>query len=374
MPSSPICLLSKASKTKSWLWHRRLSHLNFGYINDLAKQGLVRGLPKLKYQKVHLCSACALEKSKKYTHKPKFDDSIQEKLYLLHMDLCGPMRIESISGKKYILAIVNDYSRISHQTSVACTPQQNNVVERRNYTLVEAAHLGKLKPKANIGIYVGCAPAKKAYRIYNKRTRLIMETIHVEFDELTAMAFEQFGLGPELQLMTPGTISSGLYFNPPPSVVSPVPIAAALRPVDPTGSPSSTSIDQAAPSTSTSSTIQETQSPVISEGVEEQLQLAQLIDDLFLDILTSEPCSQESSSNVQQANPPFEHISKWTKIHPLENVIGNPSRPVSTRKQLQTNAMWCFFDAFLTSIEPKKHCWNLLGLMRCKKKFMSLND
>ncbi|GKE39195.1 retrovirus-related pol polyprotein from transposon TNT 1-94, partial [Tanacetum coccineum] len=77
----------------------RLSHLNFGVINDLAKQGLVRGLPKLKYQKDHLCFACSLGKSKKHTHKPKFDDSIQEKLYLLHMDLYGPMRIESINGK-----------------------------------------------------------------------------------------------------------------------------------------------------------------------------------------------------------------------------------------------------------------------------------
>ncbi|GKD15884.1 retrovirus-related pol polyprotein from transposon TNT 1-94 [Tanacetum coccineum] len=64
MKSSPICLLSKASKTKSWLWHRRLSHLNFGTINQLAKQGLVRGLPKLKFEKDHLCSACSLGKSK----------------------------------------------------------------------------------------------------------------------------------------------------------------------------------------------------------------------------------------------------------------------------------------------------------------------
>ncbi|GJX96199.1 hypothetical protein Tco_0351997 [Tanacetum coccineum] len=120
------------------------------------------------------------------------------------------------------------------------------------------------------------------------------------------------------------------YFNPPPSVVSPVPTAAAPRPADPIGSPSSTSIDQVAPSASTSSTIQETQSPVISEGVKEQLQPAQFIDDPFLDILTSEPSSQESSSNVQTANPPIEHISKWTKIHPLKNVINNPSRPVST--------------------------------------------
>ncbi|GKD63333.1 retrovirus-related pol polyprotein from transposon TNT 1-94, partial [Tanacetum coccineum] len=271
MRSSPICLLSKASKTKSWLWHRRLSYFNFGTINELAKQGLVKGLPKLKYEKDHLCYACSLRKSKKHTLKPKFEDTIQEKLYLLHMDLCGPMRIKSINGNKYILVLVDDYSRlldngtefvnqtlksyyedvgISHQTSVACTPRQNNIVERRNSILVEAN-----PPSTPM------------------------------FDE---------------------------YFNPPPSVVSPVRIAIAPRPTDPTGSPLSTSIDQAVPS----------------------------------------PSSQESSSTVQLSNPPLERISKWTKIHPLENVIDNPSRPVSTWKQLQTDAMWCFFDAFLTSVKP----------------------
>ncbi|GJR15157.1 retrovirus-related pol polyprotein from transposon TNT 1-94 [Tanacetum coccineum] len=103
MASSPICLLSKASKTKSWLWHRRLSHLNFGAINHLARHGLVRGLPKLKFEKDHLCSACAMGKSKKKPHKPKSEDTNQEKLYLLHMDLCGPMRVASVNGKKYIL-------------------------------------------------------------------------------------------------------------------------------------------------------------------------------------------------------------------------------------------------------------------------------
>ncbi|GKB40536.1 integrase, catalytic region, zinc finger, CCHC-type containing protein [Tanacetum coccineum] len=145
----------------------------------------------------HTCFVHDLEgKSKKHTHKPKSDDSIQEKLDLLHMDMCGPMRIESICGNKYILVIVYDYSRftwvkllrlkdetpeitlqsyyddvgISHQTSVARTQQQNDVVERQNCTLVEV---------------------------------------------LTAMYFEQFGSGPELQLMTLGAISSGLVQNPP---------------------------------------------------------------------------------------------------------------------------------------------------------------
>nr|GEY08328.1 integrase, catalytic region, zinc finger, CCHC-type, peptidase aspartic, catalytic [Tanacetum cinerariifolium] len=170
MTSSPVCLLSEASKTKSWLWHRRLSHLNFGVINHLARQGLVQGLPKLKFEKDHLCSACAMDKSKKKSHKPKSKDTNQEKLYLLHMDLCGPIHVESVNGKKYILTIVDDYSRftwvkclrskdealvfiikflkmiqvrlkadISHETSVARSPQQNDVVERCNRTLIGAA-------------------------------------------------------------------------------------------------------------------------------------------------------------------------------------------------------------------------------------------
>ncbi|GJV63972.1 retrovirus-related pol polyprotein from transposon TNT 1-94 [Tanacetum coccineum] len=96
----PIYLRSKASKTKSWLWHCRLSHLNFGTLNKLAKDGLARGIPKLKFKKDYLCSACALGKIKKSFHQPKAEDTNQEKLYLLHMDLCGPMRMESINGKK----------------------------------------------------------------------------------------------------------------------------------------------------------------------------------------------------------------------------------------------------------------------------------
>ncbi|GKC17801.1 retrovirus-related pol polyprotein from transposon TNT 1-94 [Tanacetum coccineum] len=111
MRSSPICLLSKASKNKSWLWHRRLNHLNFGTLNDLARKDLVRGLPRLKFEKDHLCSACQLGKSRKATHKPKTINTIMEVLHTLHIDLCGPLRVQSINGKKYILVIVDDYSR-----------------------------------------------------------------------------------------------------------------------------------------------------------------------------------------------------------------------------------------------------------------------
>ncbi|GJV65832.1 integrase, catalytic region, zinc finger, CCHC-type containing protein [Tanacetum coccineum] len=111
--SSPVCLMSKASSTKSWLWHHRLSHLNFGTINDLTKHDLVDGLSKFKYEKDHLCSACERGKSKKASHTPKLVPSSHSKLELLHMDLCGLMRVASINGKKYILVIVDDYSRFT---------------------------------------------------------------------------------------------------------------------------------------------------------------------------------------------------------------------------------------------------------------------
>ncbi|GJY66946.1 retrovirus-related pol polyprotein from transposon TNT 1-94 [Tanacetum coccineum] len=280
--------------------------------------------------------SCALGKSKKSSHQPKAEDTNQEKLYLLHMDLCGPVRVASINEKRYILVIVDNYSRltwviflmtkdeapkaiikrikniqvrlnatvrnvrtdngtefvnqilhefyenvgISHQTSVAHTPQQNGVVKRQNQTLKEVARtmlifakaplflwaeaintacytqnhssirlrynktpyelmqdkkpdlsffhvfgalcyptndnddLGKLDAKADIGIFIGYVPAKKAFRIYNKRTQKIIETIHVTFDELSAMASKQFSLGPGLHSMTPAVSSSGLVPNP----------------------------------------------------------------------------------------------------------------------------------------------------------------
>ncbi|GJV85601.1 retrovirus-related pol polyprotein from transposon TNT 1-94 [Tanacetum coccineum] len=473
LKTSPICLLSKASKTKSWLWHRRLSHLNFGALNKLAKDGLARGIPKLKFQKDHLCSACALGKSKKSSHQPKAEDTNQEKLYLLHMDLCGPMRVESINGKKYILVIVDNYSRftwvkflrskdealdaiikcikniqvclnatirnvrtnngtefvnqtlcdfygnvdISHQTFVARTPQQNIVVERRNRTLVEAActmlifskahmflwagainiacytqncsliclrynktpyelmhdkkpdlsflyvfgslcystndseDLGKLNAKADIGIFVGYAPAKKAFRIYNRRTRKIMETIHVTFDELTTMASEQFGSGLGLQCMTPVTTSSGLVTNPIPQ--QPFPVAAAPRAVDISDSPVSTSIDLDTPSTSILSTQEQEHLLIISQGFEESPKTPHFHDDPLYESLHKDSTSQGSLSNVRPSHTLFEHLSRWTKDHPIANVIGDPFHSVSTRKQLKTDAMWCYFDAFLTSVEPK---------------------
>ncbi|GJZ77235.1 retrovirus-related pol polyprotein from transposon TNT 1-94 [Tanacetum coccineum] len=429
MASSPICLLSKASKTKSWLWHRRLSHLNFGAINHLARYSLVRGLPKLKFEKDHLCSACAMGKSKKKPHKPKSEDTNQEKLYLLHMDLCGPMRVASVNGKKYILIIIDDYSRftwvkfirskdealdfiikflkmihvrlkmlvrrirtdngtefvnqtlheyyekvgISHETSVARSPQQNGVAEAvaiacytQNHFVIRLRH-----GKTPYELLHDKLPALSFFHVFGALCYPINESenlgklqpkANIDLDELTAMASDHSSLGPTLHEMTLAIISSGLVPNPPPStlfvppsrsdwdllfqllfdelltplpsvdhpapeVIAPIPEVVAPEPTASTGSLSSTTVDQDAPSPTNN---------------------------------TRNSLSSSSSSNViptvvHTATPNSEHVTKWTKDHPLENIIYELERPVSTRLQLHEQALFCYYDAFLTSVKPKNY-------------------
>ncbi|GJY58094.1 integrase, catalytic region, zinc finger, CCHC-type containing protein [Tanacetum coccineum] len=339
MKSSPICLLSKASKNKSWLWHRCLNHLNFGTINDLARKDLVRGLPRLKFEKDHLCYACQLGKRKKHTHTPKAENTNLEVLNTLHIDLCGPMREQTINGKKYILVIVDDYSRFTwvkflrskdktlevvikflKQIQIDLnktvryifprTPQQNGVVERQNRTLVEAARTMLIFSKAptflwaeaiatasDIGIFVGYAPSKKGYRIYNKRTRQIMETIYVQFDELSGpMDPMHLSTGPAPTFLTSGQIKSPCVKRS----VSPAP--AVPIPVNSVGTPSSTTIDQDAPSPSHSPSSLALQSPCSHQGITdgstiiEDNPFAPVDNNPFVNVFAPEPSSEASSS------------------------------------------------------------------------------
>nr|GEU72996.1 hypothetical protein [Tanacetum cinerariifolium] len=166
---------------------------------------------------------------------------------------------------------------ITRQTLTARTPHQNGIVESED--------LRNLKPKDDINIFIGYVPAKKAYRIYNKQKRLIMKTIHVEFDVLTSMSSKQFNSGPAPLLLTPGYISFGLMQNPPlPSVVSPVPPGPVPIHVDTTGTPSSTIIDQDAPSASTSPTTEETQALIIHQGDLYKLLVMQIMPALAIAI------------------------------------------------------------------------------------------
>ncbi|GJY11481.1 retrovirus-related pol polyprotein from transposon TNT 1-94 [Tanacetum coccineum] len=252
------------------------------------RHGLVRGLPKLKFEKDHLCLACAMGKSKKQSHKPISEDTNQEKLYLLHMDLCGPIRVASVNGRKYILVIMDDYSRFTwvkflaskdeapdfiikflKMIRVARTPQQNGVVERRNRTLVEAARTMLIFAQAPLFLWA----------------------------ELTTMASEQLGSGPGPQSMTPATSSLGLVPNP--ILQQPFLVAAATRAVDLAESPMSTSIDQDASSTSILSTQDQEHSPIISQGFKESLKIPHFHDDPLHEFLHEVSTSQGSSSNVK---------------------------------------------------------------------------
>ncbi|GJU96273.1 retrovirus-related pol polyprotein from transposon TNT 1-94 [Tanacetum coccineum] len=239
--ASPIFLMALATSTKSWLWHQRLSHINFDTITDLEKDNLVISLPKFKYTKDHLCLSCEQGKTKKSPHKPKLVSNSKNRLHLLHMDLCGSMRVKSINRKRYVLVIADDYSfplqapviivridnrtefinqvlkaffedvNISHQTSSVRTPQQN-----KN----DHEDIGKLGAKGDIGFFIGYSTTSCTYKVYNRTKKKVMETINVTFDELLAMAFEQRSLKPELQRMTSRHISPGLDVTYAPSTIT----------------------------------------------------------------------------------------------------------------------------------------------------------
>ncbi|GJV71334.1 retrovirus-related pol polyprotein from transposon TNT 1-94 [Tanacetum coccineum] len=195
---------------------------------------------------------------------------------------------------------------IFHQKSVPRTPQQNGVVERRNRTLVEAARtmmifskapiedLGKFQAKADIGIFVGYAPSWKGYRIYNKRTRRLIETIHVTFDEMhQTMAPVRMSSGPGPFIMTPGQLKLGL-----------TPTDKELEMTS-----LSTTISQDAPSTSASSSTSNMHHPVRHQGIAEEPthEDSPINHDVLhpsLNPVTGEPGSAQSSyGNVKSAEP-----------------------------------------------------------------------
>ncbi|GKE48688.1 retrovirus-related pol polyprotein from transposon TNT 1-94 [Tanacetum coccineum] len=283
-------------------------HQHTCFIRNLeVRHGLVRGLPKLKFEKDHLCSACAMGKSKKKPHKPKSEDTNQEKLYLLYMDLCGPMRVPSVNGKKskdeapdfiikflkmiqvrlkvpvrrirtyngieFVNQTLREYYEkvgISHETSVAHSPQQNGVVEIRvvstacytqNLSIIRLRH-GKtpyelLHDKLPDLLFFHVFGALCYPMNDSKNLGKLQPKADIDFDELTTMASEHISSGPALHEMTPATISSGLMPNPPPStpvdrpapeVIAPIAEVVAPVPAASTGSPSSTTVDHDAPS------------------------------------------------------------------------------------------------------------------------------
>ncbi|GJS46855.1 retrovirus-related pol polyprotein from transposon TNT 1-94 [Tanacetum coccineum] len=365
---------------------------------------------ELKFEKDHMCFACAMGKSKKKPHKPKSEDINQEKLYLLHMDLYGPMRVTSVNGKKYILVIVDDYSRFTWVKFLRSkdeapdfiikflkmiqlrlkvpvrrirtdngTEFQNGVVERRNRTLNEAARTMLIYAKGLLFLWAE-AVATACYTQNRSIIRLRhgktpYELLHDKLPNLSF--FHVFGAlcyptndGENLGKLQPKA-DIGIFYCP--EVVAPIDEVAAPEPAVSTGSPSSTTVDQDAPSPSNSQTTPDTQPPVIPNDVEEDnhdIEVAHMGNDPYFGIPILEVSSDQSSSSdsihtiVHPDHQISEHNNKWTKDHPLENIIGELARPVSTRLQLHEQALFCYYDAFLTAVEPKTYkdaltqaCW-----------------
>ncbi|GKA20298.1 retrovirus-related pol polyprotein from transposon TNT 1-94 [Tanacetum coccineum] len=284
--STPICLMAKASPTQAWLWHQRLSHLNFDYINLISKKDVVIGLPKLKYVKDQLCSSYVVSKAKRSSFKPKDVPSSKGRQNFLHMDLCGPMRVDSINGKKYIL-ILHAYFKeegLEHQTSTPRTPEQNGVVERRNRTLVEAA------------------------RTMLSASKLLL------FDEIKEMS------ETSVDNNTSGLIQQ-LRHN--------------RKQTTPTNFNAEENND--------------------NQAVDTQVQQYEFINPFCTPV---QEVAESSSRNIDNLNmhtfyQPHDSEYRWTKDHPLEQVRGNPSKQVQTRRQLATDPEMCMFALTVSTAEPK---------------------
>nr|GEX21889.1 putative ribonuclease H-like domain-containing protein [Tanacetum cinerariifolium] len=318
--ASPICLMARATPTKSWLWYQRLSYLNFDTINDLAKNDLVSGLPKFKYAKEHLPLVSKEKAKEPHTYPNLF-------------------RIQSSGFICFIWICV-----------VQCKLQE---------LMNDREDSGKLGAKGNIGFFIGYSANSVSYSVYNWRTKKITETMNVTFSELSTMAFEQNSLRPGLQSMTSRQISSELELTYAPSTITPqqpieydldilfeplhneylggrsavapraIPAAPILQNLQaPTASMSFQ--DSAPISTNSSNT------PVFSQNV---------------DATSQQHVQQQRNHTPSPTTSAADNVSNAD--HPLEQVIGEPSRPVLARNQLKTDGGISICALTVNIIEPK---------------------
>ncbi|XP_031121052.1 uncharacterized protein LOC116024300 [Ipomoea triloba] len=378
---SSVCLVANNSNVTSWEWHRKLNHLNFKTINQLARKNLVEGLPDIVYKKDQVCDACQKGKQIKSSFKSKTHESTSRPLSLLHMDLFGPVDPVSVSG-------------ISHQLSAARTPQQNGVAERRNRTLKEAArvmisaarlpkrywaeaintacytqnrsmihkqysktpyelckgrkpdisyfhsfgckcfihvndkmHLRTFDECADEGIFLGYSTTSKAFRILNKRTMVVEESIHVVFDEkdIAKNVTQVMNDGNESQIdfcdtneLCGDDILQGLYELEINSLENPIHHTLERNEVG--------------------GEINDGNTCEAGNDVETN----ERVEDL--------PTTSTQPANTMRSLNTFEPDLRWLRDHPPEQVIGNVRDGVKTRSATRD----ALFTCFLSQIEPKE--------------------
>nr|GEW16440.1 hypothetical protein [Tanacetum cinerariifolium] len=346
---------------------------------------------------VDLPTACSMGKSTKKTHKPKSEDTNQEKLYLLHMDLCRPMRVESVNGNKYTLVVVDDYSRFTWVKFLRSKDETPNFIIKFLKMIqvrlkVSVRHIrtdnGTEFVNQTLRDYYKEAEAvattcftqnRSIIRLRHEKTPY--ELLHSKLPDLSffhvfgalyyltndsenlAMASEQSSSGLALNEMTLGTIT--------PAIIAP--IADVIPPVhaDSTCSPSSTPIDQDVPSSSKSHSITEIQSSVLPQDVEDDhldMEVAQMGNDPLFGVPIPEVTSAQSSSttspqSIELTNHPIpHHNSKWTKDHPLNNII-----EPKTYKQALTQSCW--IEAIQEELNEfeRLEVWELVLGIKCTR-------
>ncbi|GKA00098.1 retrovirus-related pol polyprotein from transposon TNT 1-94 [Tanacetum coccineum] len=363
-----------------WSWHRYLSHLNFDTINLLSKYDIVTGLPKLKFVKDHLCSSCELEKTKRKSFKTNTTPSSKRQLQILHMDLCGPMRVESFNGKKYVLVIVDDYSNIldslleiqrqtpevlidflklvqqgtsssngiEHQTSIARTPKQNVVVERRNHTLVEAARTMLSAAKVPLFFWAEAI----ATTCFTKNRSLVIPRhektpYHIINGRKSSVKFF-YNVGSLCYILRDGRKSRQDKKGDAACIIwrysTPVKTTWYINKIQEV----------------IVETIQYEHLTIASNGVRSHTPPLNIqTTPATISQATTQALTVLATENINQAETRKENAQveedEFINIfnHPLEQVIGNPSQSIRTRRQLETDGEICMFALTMSRTDPK---------------------
>ncbi|GJT17624.1 retrovirus-related pol polyprotein from transposon TNT 1-94 [Tanacetum coccineum] len=387
--------MAKATSSQAWLWHRRLSHLNFDTINLLSKNNIVNGLPLLKFIKDHLCSSCELGKEKRKSFHTKTTPSSKRRLQLLHMDLYGLMRVESINGKKYVLIIVDDsrytwthFLRSKDETPVVLIDFLI-LVQRGLHAQAEAIATAVFTQTRSLVIL---EHEKTPYHIINARKPSV-KFFHI-FGSLCYIIRD----GENLDKMKEKASeeSDHVSSDPGPQCSTTVLEQDSLSP----GPQSQENVPQIAETVTTSNELELLYSPMF------------MIYSWNFTCCVKSPLSTSiehsvntSNSNSKQREALSRHVDwsnmhtfyqhhpsaqRWTKDHPLEQVIGNPSQSVRTRRQQETDGELCMFaltvsrtelknikeamadSAWIESIQEELHqfdqlyVWELVDIPLCK--------
>nr|GEW56421.1 putative ribonuclease H-like domain-containing protein [Tanacetum cinerariifolium] len=314
----------------AWLWHCHLSHLNFDTINLLSKNDIVVGLSKLKFVKDHLCSSCKLGKAKRKSFQTKITPSSKRRLQLLHMDLCGPMRVESINGKRYVLVIVDDYLRYTWTHFLRSKDETPEV-------LIDFLRLVQRGLNAHVRIVRT-----------DKGTEFLNQTLHAYF---------------AVEGILHQTLMFDELLNGSSQVVSKSSVVTTADAPNHRQQQHITPLNNQATPEQTCQV--PTQSPTVAstENINQAEMIAensQVENNEFINIFCTpvQDRGETSSHHVASSNMhtfyqhhPSEH--RWTKDHPLKQVIGNPSQSVRTRRQLKSDGEMCMFTLTVSQTEPK---------------------